>query len=356
MPSDEPRTRRTTSRWRKVLGGGASLVLLVFILVGVIPQFASYSSAWSRLTRLDTWSWVAIASAAALNQVSGIWPYQAAMRGLRFWPGLLQIETATAISNTVPVGGAVAIGMTFKMFSSFGFPDVVISTAVLTTGIWNIAAKLGLPVAAVALLAVTAHPTTRVVEAAVTGVVALVISGVVLFLIFRSAASARWLGHLADRVFNWVVHFVRKPPADRIERALLHFGSQTVDTVRRRGWQLTSAALANQVAGFVLILIIVRAAGITGGRVTVAGVFTSFAVARLASAVPVTPGGLGTFDAAFISTMGAFGASSSQALTADLIWRLTTYFLPILCGILTYLIWVRWHDRSLSPAPSVGAT
>ena len=324
---------------------GASVLLLAIILVGVIPQFASYSSAWTRLTHLDAGSWVAIGAAATVNQISGIWPYQAAMPGLRFWPGLLQIETATAISNTVPVGGAVAIGMTYRMFSSFGFTDVVISTAVLTTGIWNIAARLGLPVAAVAVLAVTAHPTTRVVEGAVTGVAVMAVSGVVLWLVFRSEASARWLGHLTDRLVNWAVHFFRKPPSDRIERSLVHFGSQTVDTVRRRGWRLTGAALANQVAGFVLILIIVRAAGITAGQVTIAAVFTSFALARLASAVPVTPGGLGTFDAAFISTMGAFGARSSQALTADLIWRLTTYFLPILCGIATYLIWFRWHDK-----------
>ena len=49
--------------------------------------------------------------------------------------------------------------------------------------------------------------------------------------------------------------------------------------------------------------------------------------------------------------MTAFGATSSQALTADLIWRLTTYFLPIFSGIITYLIWVRWHDRAAIPAP-----
>jgi uncharacterized membrane protein YbhN (UPF0104 family) len=324
-------------------------VLLIIIVVEVIPKFASYSGAWERLTHLDTWSWVAIAAAATLNQISGIWPYQAAMPGLKFWPGLVQIETATAISNTVPAGGAVAIGMTYKMFSSFGFADVVISTAVMTTGVWNLGAKFGLPIAAVALLAVTAHPTTQVVEAAVTGVGAMVVVGVLLWLVFRSEAGAHWLGHRADRAVNWLLHFFRRPPTDRIERALLHFASQTVETIRQRGWRLTWAALANQVAGFVLVLIIVRAVGITAGQVPFAAVFTSFAVARLAGAIPITPGGLGTLDAAFISLISTFGASSSQALTADLIWRLTTYLFPILCGMLTYLLWFRWHDRSAVP-------
>ncbi len=351
MADDELKQPRPTPRWHKVVGVGVSVALLIFIVVGVIPQFASYSGAWSRVVHLDAWSWVAIVVAACVNQISGIWPYQAAMPGLRFRHGLLQIETATAISNTVPVGGAVAIGMTFKMFSSFGFADVVISTAVLTTGIWNLAAKFALPVAAVALLAATAHPTAQAVGAAITGVVAIVVTGVVGWLVFRSEASAHWVGHLVDRVANWVRHFFRKPATDRIERALLRFSSQIVHTVRRRGWLLTWAALGNQVAGFVLLLIIVRAVGITAGEVTFAAVFASFAVARLAGAIPITPGGLGTLDAAFISLMTAFGATSSQALTADLIWRLTTYFLPIFSGIITYLIWVRWHDRAAIPAP-----
>ena len=352
MADSELRPPGPTRRWQRLLGGGASVALLAFIVVGVIPQFASYSTAWARVTRLDTWSWVAIAAAAAVNQISGIWPYQAAMPGLRFWPGLMQIETATAIANTVPVGGAVAIGMTYKMFGSFGFTDVVISTAVMTTGVWNLAAKFALPTAAVALLAVTAHPTAQVVGAALSGLAAMVVGGVLIWLVFRSEASARWLGQLADRVVNWVLHFFQKAAADRIERSLLHFARQTVEIARRRGWLLTWGTLANQVAGFALVLIIVRSVGITAGQVTFAAVFTAFAVARLAGAIPITPGGLGTMDAAFISMMVTFGASKTEALTSDVVWRLTTYLLPILSGIVTYLIWFRWHDRR--PVPAAG--
>jgi uncharacterized protein (TIRG00374 family) len=147
-------------------------------------------------------------------------------------------------------------------------------------------------------------------------------------------------------VINWVLHFFKKPAADRVERSLVNFGAHTVHVVRRRAWWLTGAALANQAAGFVLVLIIVRAIGITSGQVTIAAVFTAFAVSRLAAAIPITPGGLGTSDAAFITTLTTFGASSSHALTADLVWRLTTYLLPILGGIVTYLIWLRWQSRS----------
>ena len=114
-----------------------------------------------------------------------------------------------------------------------------------------------------------------------------------------------------------------------------------MDTVHRRGWALTLAAIANQLAAFVLVLIIVRAIGVGSGQVSVAQVFTAFAVSRLAGAIPITPGGLGTLDATFISIMTAAGAHPSQALAVDLIWRLTTYFLPIFPGVVTYSIWMR---------------
>jgi uncharacterized membrane protein YbhN (UPF0104 family) len=335
-----------TAGWRTVLAGGAGLVLLVVVLVEVVPKFASYSRAWAAMTHLNSWWWDGIAGVALVNQISGVWPYQAALPGLRFWDGFLEIETTGAIANTVPAGGAVAIGMTYKMFSSFGFSGVDISTAIVATGIWNFAAKLGLPLAAVALLATTAHPTARVLDAAIAGIVAMVVAAVTLWLVFRFSAGAHWLGRLADRVVNWVRHFFGKPATDRIERSLSEFKSQTSHTVRHRAWRLTGATLANQLVGFVLVVIIVRAVGITAGQVTFIAVFTSFAIARLAGAIPITPGGLGTLDAAFISLMTAFGAGSSRALAADLIWRLMVYVLPIIPGIVTYVIWLQRRDRS----------
>ncbi len=333
-----------------------SVALLVLIFVGLVPQFASYSEAWSHLTDVGARWWVVIAISAAFSQVSGVWLYQAALRGLRFRHGFLETQTTAAISSTVPAGGAVAIGMTYKMFTSFGCSDVDISTAVVVTGIWNLAAKLGLPVAAVALLAVTAHPPESAVGAAVFGLAVVLAAAVALRLMFRSDENAHRLGHLADRVVNWVLHFSHKTETDRVEQAVVRFRNQTVDTVHSRGRLLTWAVLASQAVAVILVLVVVRAVGIGSGQVNFAAVLTCFAVARLAGAVPVTPGGLGTVDAAFIGMLTTLGANSSHALAADLVWRLTTYMLPILLGIVCYLIWVRQDAASrLKPAGAPGS-
>jgi hypothetical protein len=110
------------------------------------------------------------------------------------------------------------------MFSSFGYSDVVVSTAVLTTGVWAFAVKIGLPIVAIAMLATTSHATADLVWAAVVGVVAMLTGGVMLWLTFRSETSAHWLGRIMDRVTNWMTGLLHKPPTDRIERSLIHLG------------------------------------------------------------------------------------------------------------------------------------
>ena len=351
-PQDSRNVGKPRSHRHKVLAVGGNVALLVLLFAGVIPKFTSYSETWTHVSALGAPWWVAIAVAATVNQISIVWPYQAVLPGLRFRLGFLETETTSAISSAVPAGGAVAVAMTYRMFSSFAFTDLDISAAVVVTGVWNLAAKLALPIAAVALLAVTTHPPEGALAAAALGVVVLLVAGVALWLVFRSDKGARRIGHLADRMVNSVLHLFHKKEADRAERAVLRFRSQTVETARSRGWRLTWAVLASQLTVLLLVLIIVRAVGITPAHVSFAAVLTAFAVARLVGAIPVVPGGLGTVDAAFVAMLTAFGTSASHALAADFLWRLTTYAPPLAIGVLTYLVWVRREQRRATTMPT----
>jgi uncharacterized protein (TIRG00374 family) len=349
------RQKAKKPRWRRVLGALFSLALILLIFLGVIPQFASYQTAWTAIQDMSSGWWVAILVAAAVNEVSFPWPYQAALAHLRFRHGFMETQTATAISNTVPAGGAVALGMTFRMFASFWFSNVSITAAVFTTGLWNMAFKFGLPIVAAVLVAVTGQSVAGAAGAALLGVLILVTSGLVLWLVFRSAASAHRVGRLGDRVANWVLHFFHKPASDRFEQSVLQFRDQTNDVVHERGLRLTVAVLASQLAVFVVLLFSVRAVGISAGDVSLTEVLLSFAVARLASAIPVVPGGLGVYDAILIGMLTAFGATSDRALAADIVWRATTYFPPIFLGLATYLLWKRAMAKGGYTKPAAGS-
>jgi putative heme transporter len=339
--STSPSAARKKSRVYQIGAALLGAVVIVFIFVGVIPQFASYHGAWAAIAKTSPAWLVAIVIAAAVNQFVPVWPFQAVLPHLRFRHGFMEIEASTTVATTVPAGGALALGLTYRMFDSFGFSNVAVSTAVVTTGVWNLGFKFGLPIVVVALMAVTGHGTGGEVGAALAGVLLFAVFGAVLRLIFHDEPGARWAGRLGDRILNWVLHFARKSESHRVEHAVLHFREQTKDIVHARGWLLTAATAANQVAVFVLVVFCIRAVGIPASKVGFLPVLLSFAIARLVGALPITPGGLGSVDAAFVGILISFGATASGALAADLVWRAATYFPPIFIGIVTYLAWKR---------------
>ena len=282
---------------------GVALVLGIF--TGVIPQFASYRDAWTAIARMSPGWWAAVAAVAALGLALGVWPYQAALPGLRFWPGFMQVQTSTAVSTTVPAGGAVALELTYRMFGSFGFSAAAISSAVVTTGIWNLGFKFALPILTVVVVAATGHSTGGAVGISLLGVLAIAGFGIVLWLVFRDEDSARRFGRRGDRIVNWLLRFFHRSESDRVERAVVSFRDQSVDVMRERGWLLTATVLLSQFGVFLLVLFCVRAAGIPAGKVGFLPVLLSFAVSRLVGALPVTPGGLGSVDASFTGMLTA---------------------------------------------------
>ena len=112
-----------------------------------------------------------------------------------------------------------------------------------------------------------------------------------------------------------------------------------------------------QMTSFAILFIALR--GVEAGEpnpTTFAQAFAAFALGRLGSFIPVTPGGLGTVDAAIVGILTAFGANSSDALAADLVWRALTYVPQIVIGIVTFLIWRRRQARALSHQQNVSAS
>jgi uncharacterized protein (TIRG00374 family) len=63
----------------------------------------------------------------------------------------------------------------------------------------------------------------------------------------------------------------------------------------------------------------------------------AYAAANIASAIPVTPGGLGVIEVTLIAITVGFGAPRATAVLAVLGYRLVNYWLPLLPGAVAYL-------------------
>jgi glycosyltransferase 2 family protein len=73
-----------------------------------------------------------------------------------------------------------------------------------------------------------------------------------------------------------------------------------------------------------------------GIDITVTQIFLVYVLGALATAVTPTPGGLGGAEAALYAGFVSFGVDESSALTATLIYRFITYWVPILPGYISF--------------------
>jgi uncharacterized membrane protein YbhN (UPF0104 family) len=61
------------------------------------------------------------------------------------------------------------------------------------------------------------------------------------------------------------------------------------------------------------------------------------AAANIASAIPVTPGGLGVIEVTLVAVTVGFGAPRATAVLAVLGYRIVNYWLPLIPGAIAYL-------------------
>ena len=118
----------------------------------------------------------------------------AALPGLRLGPAAVVTQTTTSVANTIPAGGAVAVGLTYTILTSWGFNAQVITLYIGVTGVWNTLMKLALPVVSLALLAVTGQAAPALVVAALIGLVLLLVAVSLFSLALWKKEFARRIG------------------------------------------------------------------------------------------------------------------------------------------------------------------
>jgi uncharacterized protein (TIRG00374 family) len=64
----------------------------------------------------------------------------------------------------------------------------------------------------------------------------------------------------------------------------------------------------------------------------------------LLALIPLTPGGLGFVEAGLVGTLTLAGVHANDALTATLLYRLVSYWLPLPAGGIAYLLFRLRYD------------
>jgi uncharacterized protein (TIRG00374 family) len=334
-------SRRPRGRVRKALSVVVSVGILVAVFWYFLPQFTSVSSVWKAIAALTPAQIALLCGVAAWNLVTYDFVQMSTAPGLTFRQAFVVTESATAVSNTMPAGGAIGIAMTYQMFGSWGFSRSRATVALLVSGIWNNFAKLALPILALALVALQGKPSGGRIVAGLLGILALVGAVAVFATMLHSDETARRFGLLLQRWVGALLRVFRRPAVTGWDIAVVKFRRRTILLLRARWHAITLATVVSHLSLFLVLLVSLRAMGVSSAAVSWIDALAVFSFARLVTAIPFTPGGVGLVELALIAGLAAAGGARADVAAAVLVFRALTYVVPIPLGAATYVFWRR---------------
>jgi uncharacterized protein (TIRG00374 family) len=326
---------------RRLFHAAVSVAIGIGLLVGVLPRFADLGEVWASVRTLDPAQIVLLLVVSAWNILTYQFVMVAALPGLRLSHAFMTGQISTAVTNTVPAGSLVGIGVTYALLSSFGHQGSAIALAAVLTGWWNTLVKFGLPVVALLLLSVQGDVNEGLLSAAAVGMALLIGAVGVLVAVTTSENLARWAGRLLERMVSAIRAVFRRGPVSGWDERFARFRERSATLLRKRWHWLSLATLASHLSLFGLLLLSLRAMGIPVEQVSGPEALGAFALVRLATALPITPGGIGIVEVGMTAALVVAGGEEAAVVAAVLIYRALTYLLQVVLGVISYGLWRR---------------
>ncbi|GAB4008356.1 hypothetical protein GCM10028772_22420 [Nocardioides ultimimeridianus] len=223
--------------------------------------------------------------------------------------------TGSAVANVVPLGGAAGVELNRRMMRAWGIDTRGFAGYTFVTNLWDVGIKLILPVVAVGALARAgehvAAPLKLAALGAGVGFVALV--GVVTALLLSS-----------------------RGPMEEIRR-------QSRQLVAN-GWLRMSVGMVGYVA--LQALLLGWCLHLTGAGNSGTEILAGFALERLITILPITPGGVGVADLGLVSVLLALGGDPVGVTAGAVLYRVFVFLVEIPVGGGALGLWLVGHRRS----------
>ena len=241
---------------------------------------------------------------------------------------LVRIQLATrAVSSAVPGGAAAGPALGYRLLTSSGVSGPT-ATAALASGSITSAVVLNLVLWVGLVVSIPLYGFNQVyAAAALTGIVLMLLVAVVIAAIIDGSS-------LIERPIAYVAERAGKDPAD-VSGSIRAFGRQFESLLadRRRLWRIALWALVNWALDAISLWVFLRALGVS---VSPIGIIVGFGVANILAALPVSPGGIGIVEWAYIPILVAFGATLDQAAVGVACYRVAQFLFPIILGSAAY--------------------
>jgi len=308
-------------------------VVVAFVFAFLLPKIADYGQVWAVVDALSWWWILALVVVSALVILSDAPPWLAVLPGLSFFNALRMDLAGSALSQVLPGGAAVNAATQFGMLRSWGFQGQPVVLAVSLTTLWNQFVTFGFPAIAIAALALEGGRERTLGLVALAGLLVVVLLAAGIVAILWSPASARRLGDWAAQRATRLKRVVRRGPVRWTGNDVVSFRAQAIELLRNRWPTLTLATIVNQLAVFAVLLVAMRALGVSRSEVDVVEAFAAWSLIRALGSIPITPGGLGVEEVALSGALVGFGAHNAEAVAATLVYRFLTVVPSVVLGL-----------------------
>lgn len=300
---------------------------LVAIALWVVSSKSSELSGFSAIFKNFDWWWVVPAIVAEIGSYVCFTAMQYELLNAGHlrppWRPLLKLSFASqAITNSLPVGNAVASVYGFRWFRRFGADNTLAAWAMAGT---FVAASVSLSLVAILGLGFAAE------EGASLDLVPVLIGTFVIMLGIGSLfVYERPLHAVVAGGLRLSVALTRRPRGDttaEIERIMAWM------TAVRLSWTQVGRIVAWGTVNWLLdCAVFAMMFSAMDAPIPWKGLLLAYGAGQLAATLPITPGGLGVVEGSITVALVAFGGAESSTAYAVLLYRVISFWMILVIG------------------------
>jgi uncharacterized membrane protein YbhN (UPF0104 family) len=252
--------------------------------------------------------------------------------------------SGSAVSNLLPFGGALGMGLNYAMVRSWGHGPGSFAPFTALTTLWNVLVKLALPVVALGLLVMAGGlPTPGLALAALIAAGTLCSVVLVVITALASERAASLLGRGCQVVGSAALRVVHSSRVLTADQAVLDLRHRMTSLLRRRWHRMLLGMMTYAFLQATLLWLILH---MLGSNLDLVYVFAGFSFGRLLTLLVVTPGGVGIAETGSAALLVALGGDAAVVAAGTLLFSAITFALEIPVGGVWGLLWWRRSTRA----------
>jgi uncharacterized protein (TIRG00374 family) len=302
----------------------------------VTPSIVDVLGSWPRVSTVAPLWLVVIVAFEGLSFVSAIRLQRIALRTDAWFSVATSQLAGNAMTQVVPGGAAAGATLQLRMLAQSGADTATAISGFTAFSLLQTASILFLPFLTLPTILAGAPVNPGLAATAFLGIAGFVAVAALGAVLLTTDPLLKGIGRAVQASRNRILH--KRAPMTGLPARLIRERNSVREVLGER-WREALLATACRL-GFDFLALFAALAAV-GGLPRPSLVLLAYTAASLLAMIPITPGGLGLVEAGLTGALALAGVNPAQAVLATLLYRLASYWLPILAGPIAYTLFRR---------------